>query len=522
VSTVAPPPRRDRGRAVGAPSDGAPSGPRAARRRRDRPRRSRLRSLQTKIGLVFFAIIALAFGLVFVAVVPQLRSNLESQRLDDLERDAMGTVAPLRTAMGSDISERRLNELVRVTADRTDARVTLLGVQRSANPPRVGAPPLYVISDSNVEAQVPVRYSVAERAVAAQERRSAIGSEAGESAAQVAQPLSFQRRADWVAVFSRDLDAVSETVGLIRDRLAIAALAAVALAVMAAFLVARALGRRVRRLEEAADHVAAGDFVEPLPADSDDELGQLTRKFNDMQDQLGRLDRARREFIANASHELRTPIFSLSGFAELLEDEDLDSGTRAEFVSSIREQVDRLKKLAGDLLDLSRLDAGSLVLNPEPVELSELARDVVAEFTPALDRHGTQLSLLRVAEGIEAHCDRDRLAQVLRILIDNAVQHTPPGSRVALSAERRGEWIELSVTDSGPQLSDGGLDPAVASQLFERFYTADAASGSGLGLAIAKELVERMGGAISLRASDRHTVFEVTLPATARVPVGTG
>ena len=103
-----------------------------------------------------------------------------------------------------------------------------------------------------------------------------------------------------------------------------------------------------------------------------------------MQRQLAQLDAARKRFIATASHELRTPIFSLGGFLELLEDEELDEETRAQFLSQLREQVDRLRTLATDLLDLSRLEAGSLELRPEPTDVGELARAVAAEFAPAL------------------------------------------------------------------------------------------------------------------------------------------
>ena len=154
---------------------------------------------------------------------------------------------------------------------------------------------------------------------------------------------------------------------------------------------ARRLGRRVRRLEVAAEEVARGIFVDPLPVDSNDELGQLTRTFNEMQAQLRQVDVARKEFIATASHELRTPIFSLAGFVELLQDEDLDEETRREFLETMSEQVARLQKLSVDLLDLCRLDAGSMQLQPEPVDLSELARSVATEFTPALAEHDTEL-----------------------------------------------------------------------------------------------------------------------------------
>ena len=468
-----------------------------------------LRSLQDKLTLLLLAVVAVALGAVFLYVVPQLRSSLEQRSLRDLEHAANASAEGLVSAMGTEISEQRLNELVRGAADRADARVTLLGVQQSAGPERpVG---LYVISDSNVDPRVVESHEVAERAVRERGLASAVASERGGPVAKVARPLFFEGRADWVAVYSRSLADVLETVELVRDRVLLAALIAMLVALVGGYLVAGALARRVRRLEAAADQVAAGSFGEPLPIDAEDELGQLSRSFNEMRAQLSRLDRARREFIANASHELRTPIFSLGGFAELLEDEDLDPATRREFLTAMREQIERLQKLAGDLLDLSRLDAGSLELRPEAVNLAQVAREVAGEFAPALSRHGSELDL-RVPDGLEAFCDPQRVAQIVRILLDNALRHTPPGAHVTVSAERRDGVARLAVADSGPDVGGQALDGA-SSQLFDRFYTADAARGSGLGLAIAKELAERMEGEIALRAGRRRTVFELALPA---------
>jgi two-component system, OmpR family, sensor kinase len=220
------------------------------------------------------------------------------------------------------------------------------------------------------------------------------------------------------------------------------------------------------------------------------------------------VDSARREFIANASHELRTPIFSLGGFVELLQDEDLDEETRTEFLWLMREQVERLQKLAVSLLDLSRIDAGSLELNPEDVDLGELAREVAGEFTPAVSRHHTQLQLRLLADDIEAICDRERVAQIMRILLDNALRHTPEGTRVTVSADRINGTAELTVADTGPGVPGPAVD-----RVFERFFTGDAARGSGLGLAIARELADRMSGKIELRSVPGKTAFTLALPA---------
>jgi signal transduction histidine kinase len=281
------------------------------------------------------------------------------------------------------------------------------------------------------------------------------------------------------------------------------------------FYASNALTRRVKRLERAAGEVAAGNFSEPIPVDSEDELGQLARAFNEMQRRLAGLDQARKDFIANASHELRTPIFSLGGFVELLQDEDIDEQTRGEFLTTMREQVDRLQKLTTELLDLSRLDAGSLEVEAEPVPLATLARQVAGEFAAAASRRNARIAV--IGDEVDAESDAERVAQVLRVLLDNALTHAGEGITVTIAAgrsERPGrELASLSVTDDGP-----GIDRHAIPYLFERFHTGDAGRGSGLGLAIARELAERMLGSLDVTSRPGKTVFTLTLPLARELP----
>jgi two-component system, OmpR family, sensor kinase len=472
-------------------------------------RKPRLRSLQTKIALVFFAIVAAAFAVIYFVVVPQLESNLEQRQLDDLTTAARDVRTSAKFATQIE-EEKELNERVRELADRTDARVTLLGIDPSLEGPQGQGRELrfYALSDSRTEKEAPVNGALARRAILAGQPRTGIAPFGGEELAQLAQPFGPQREPRAVVVYSHDLNDVTEAVTLVRDRVLVASLVALAIAMLGGYLVARALAKRVRRLEVAADEVAQGRFIDPLPVDSKDELGQLTRTFNQMQAQLRQVDVARKEFIATASHELRTPIFSLAGFVELLQDEELDEETRREFLETMSEQVARLQKLSVDLLDLSRLDAGSLDLRTEPVDLSELARSVVHEFTPAVAEHHTDLDVRLPEEGPEALCDRERVAQIMRILLDNALRHTPSGTHVSVRADRRNGSAGLTVSDSGP-----GLPQESGAKVFERFYTGDAARGAGLGLAIARELAERMDGRLRVTSSAGSTAFTLELPA---------
>jgi len=227
-----------------------------------------------------------------------------------------------------------------------------------------------------------------------------------------------------------------------------------------------------------------------------------------MQRQLAELETARSRFIATASHELRTPIFSLGGFVELLQDEELDEETRRTFLRQISEQVERLGKLTVDLLDLSKLAAGSLELRPEATDLTLLARAVAAEFTPALAAHESHLEL-RVGTGpVDAVCDPERVAQIMRILIDNALSHTPSGTDVVVAAARRDGRVRLSVTDYGT-----GIKRTAMPRIFEPFFTSDDAQGAGLGLAIAHELAERMDGVLTAESVPGRTTFALELPA---------
>ena len=270
---------------------------------------------------------------------------------------------------------------------------------------------------------------------------------------------------------------------------------------------ARVASGNVRRLQAAARKVADGNFETPIPVASVGQLGQLARTFNEMQRRLAELDSARKQFIANASHELRTPIFSLGGFVELLEEEDPSPEERAEFVHTMREQITRLTKLTTDLLDLSQLDAGAVAMKSSNVDLGSVAREVTREFGPRADQRGSRLELRTPDLPVIASADPDRVRQVIRILLDNALTHTPEGTKVTVTTYSVNRRAELTVSDDGP-----GIPRRVHSRIFERFYTADSAGGSGLGLAIARELAQRMQGRVAVASSKRFTAFTLDLP----------
>ncbi|MEU6413616.1 DUF4153 domain-containing protein [Microbispora sp. NPDC046933] len=292
--------------------------------------------------------------------------------------------------------------------------------------------------------------------------------------------------------------------GLSRDlRIAIA----VVLALIMVQLLARGMIRPLREMAAAAQTIAKGRYGLRVSATSRDEVGELARAFNAMAADLAEVDRQRRELVANVSHELRTPITGLQAVLENVVDgvtpPDLDT------LGTALAQTQRLGRLVAQLLDLSRLDSGARLIEPEELDLASLCRQAVSEATLARD-DVTVVSA--VAPGTVLSADAALLAQVLANLLDNAVRHSPSGGTVRVEARPAGPNLEISVTDEGP-----GIPPAERARVFERFSRLDAgraadAGGAGLGLAIAKEIVELHGGSISVADPAPGCRMVVALP----------
>ena len=467
-----------------------------------------LRSLRNRLAVVFGLIVLGAIGTIYLTVTPRLEERLRNQKVERLLTDARSNVGGPR---GFAVEYSLLNLEKKPPLPKRDvaraavsASAEVLILHKIDNPDGLIGK-MDSVADGGLDAD-----EVRPLALQAMRARRPVSSTdvAGGRYAVVAYPLIRSKDLVGVAVFADTLDEVEGNVALIRRQILLSGGIALVIALGAGYLVARALSQRVGRLESAARKVAAGDFSNPIRADSDDELGQLAAAFDDMQNQLARLDRARKQFIASASHELRTPIFSLGGFLELLADEDLDEETRRQFLDQLRGQVDRMRKLATELLDLSRLESGALELRPEPTDLGQLAREVAGEFTPAAQRHESVVVLDLHDDPIELECDPERVAQVLRILLDNALVHTPSGTGVRVSADRRNGHVRLEVSDRGLGIRHQNMP-----HIFEPFFTSnEEAQGAGLGLAIARELAERMQGRLTVRSAPGSTTFSLVLP----------
>jgi signal transduction histidine kinase len=312
-------------------------------------------------------------------------------------------------------------------------------------------------------------------------------------------------------------------------------------AVLTSVLIFGPARRRLREVETAAGRLGAGDLTARAPERGGDEIAAVARAFNAMAaglsaraDALAASDRVRRQLLADVSHELTTPVTAMRGYLETLAMSELklDEATRARYLKILGDEMQRLERLIGELLDLARLEGGGGTFKISDVPVANLFERVAARHEHACREADITLRT-SIGPGAETVAgDRDRLEQALQNLAANAIRYAPGGTtvRIAASVQAQGTSllqgtelqghvgpgdrspIILSVEDEGP-----GIPPEHLPHIFDRFYKADAAragasGGSGLGLSIAKAIVERQGGRLTVSSRPGRTIFEMTVP----------
>ena len=260
----------------------------------------------------------------------------------------------------------------------------------------------------------------------------------------------------------------------------------------AALLLARSIAQRIDRLRAASIEFAGGDLAATAPEEGPAELAQLAATFNEMASRLAALFDARRELVAWASHDLRTPVASMQVMLEALED---GLAQPEDYLPVLRQQVRTLAMLVDDLFELARIDAGALTLELREAEVSGVVEECLSGLEAEARARQVRLEA-RVEDDSVAWCAPDQVQRVLLNLVTNALRHTPSDGAIAVLVERRPQALQVTVEDTGD-----GLDPEAQRRMFERFWRGDAArtsgtAGAGLGLAIARGLVEAQGGRI--------------------------
>ncbi len=292
-------------------------------------------------------------------------------------------------------------------------------------------------------------------------------------------------------------------------------------AVVAAFVgfvliygIARRIVMPLRRMRDAAGEIARNRFDKPMPVTSQDEVGDLVQAFNQMAEQLRRQEQLRSGFIANVSHELRSPLTSMQGFAQGMLDGTIPQEEHGKYLTIIHSETQRLTKLIRELLDLSQIESGNFPLHIKRFDINELIRRVLIRFLDKMEEKGIEIEVDFKEDYCYVDADADRMEQVVINLVDNAIKFTPGGGKITVWTHTASDTAMISVTDTGTGIPEEDIP-----YIFERFYKVDKSHtgkmGTGLGLAIVKKIMDQHNGSVSVRSQlGKGTSFVVELKAS--------
>ena len=500
-----------------------------------RLRRLMPRTFQARLSLAFVLVIALTLGLVSVIVL---------NRLDDYFRQQQTTDLKERT--------QTVSNFVRSINDIASSGRLIVNADGHVNPNVISALETdyrSLIADQLAQADVVVQFGrtvgtgddtqfipasngtvfLARHEPPAPGQNRERMSMTGDVAAGVS-GRQYSMRITLADPYTYRATAINNVTGL----LIAVGLFALGLAVVVSAALARRITYPIRQLTEASRGLAEGDLTRRVPASqlraSSSELGELAVQFNTMADRLAesvdviRRDRDRsRDFLADVSHELRTPLSALRTFNQLLiEGAADDPAARTEFLESSAGQIDRLDWLAQNLLELSKLDSGLVLLDLRPDDLRAAVESATHQYDASAERRGVTVELDLPSRPIRIRHDPPRIGQVVANLVGNAIKFTPRGGRVRVSVEPTPDGARIDVADTGV-----GIDPGELPHIFDRFYRGSRANeargaGSGLGLAIVRSIVDIHGGTVTVESgAGQGSRFTVRLPQDPRSVAGT-
>src|SRR6478609_159266 len=451
--------------------------------------------LRARIVAVLVCVSVLTLGVAAFTLLQPLEQRLRNNSIRSFEISVRNERGALESLPSDDVARDnpRLLRVARLLARHNGAELSVL------------RPDGTVLVKTDPDS--PQIFVTAAQTAATNKGHTATVQEAGRPEAEITFPLVIHGERVIVAA-RKPTGTVQEATGVVRRAFTVAAIAGLAGALLVGTLLAGRLVHRIRRLRDTTLRVSElGPEAELSPDRGRDEIGDLSRAFATMQQRLREQEQARRQFVATASHELRTPLTSLQVMLDMLNEDlrleppDIESA-RAQSASA-EAQVQRLASLAADLLDLSRIDAG-IPLRTELVEVGAIVRSVAAELEV---RAGTRIDMDGGQE-IWAVGDPGSVAQIVRILLDNALVHGAPDEPVRIHAELGDGMARVVVEDHGP-----GVPADERDRIFQRFERgADASEGGfGLGLAIGRELARRMDGDLTLEGEPPGACFVLSL-----------
>ena len=294
--------------------------------------------------------------------------------------------------------------------------------------------------------------------------------------------------------------------------LVLASLISITITSLFTYYLSKRITAPLREMNRVALHIARGQFDQRVTIKTRDEVGELGETFNYMAAELASLDQMRKDFVANVSHDLRSPLTSIHGFVRAFLDDTIPNERKRHYLTIMNEQTERMMKLVNDLLDMARIEAGQLEIRPVIFNVSELVRQVVARMEPECVKKQVNVELLsEEAQDIHVCADPDRIDQVIVNLLQNAVQFSSPASSVEVIVKKEAQAV-VSIRDYGPGIRQEDIE-----SIWERFYKADKArtkqAGTGLGLSIVKHLLDLHQSPIYVKSEvGNGSIFTFTLP----------
>jgi len=285
--------------------------------------------------------------------------------------------------------------------------------------------------------------------------------------------------------------------------------------IILSYFLARSQSRPVKKISNAVNDFTKGDLTSRVELACGGELQTLGDSINNMAQALSELEDSRRSFVANVSHELRSPLTSMRGYVQGMLDGTIPEEDREKYLGVVMDETQRLTTLVNDLLSLSRIESGKFPMEKGPYDICEQLRRVIISFGPRIDEKNIEVEVEMPDEAAYVNADQSRINQVISNLIDNAIKFLPDeGGILGLYVIPAGGKVTLRVTDNGK-----GIPQEDISHIFDRFYKADKAHtsgmGTGLGLAIVKSILDQHGVPIAASSDEKGTVFEFSLEACA-------
>lgn len=465
-----------------------------------------MKSIFSRLLLTYVLIIAIAIALLSGLLSVVLREHLFLVKQDSMLETGFYLHTLLGRVQRGTLTEKELALAVNVAGETANARVVLVDA------PGENLPAHPLLSDTGNEwlSVLLTRIWQGETVVIRRQFAADLGTEV----VAVGMPSRTGGQVTGAVILFSPLNELEGVLAQARRVVLLSGSLLLLLAFVVVYIVSHRLTRPVVRVSRAAEALAGGKDVPDLAESGKDELAMLVKSFNELKNKLKKAEIMRRELIAGVSHELRSPLAAIRGFVQGMLDDVIPPRERPRYLNLVLQETNRLTAMTNDLLEMARLEAGSIVLRKDRFDLCGVVRGTAELFLAQAHAKNLEIKLCGCEEELPFVADSDRIRQVIGNLLSNAVEFTPAGGSVGINVFAGQAALTLEVWDTGL-----GISPADLPFVFEKFYRVekfrDAASGgTGLGLAIVKSIVELHGGRIALESDHKGTVARVVLPVS--------